>query len=213
MRRYIIIALIILLAGATYLTGFFIKKERSSDENLSLKQENENLKTEIQKSQLSSVIDVVFGESHLVAKIFSTYPFNTKNKITINIGEKQGIKKMMVATVGENILLGQITEVSENSSVVQTIFDPNWQLPVRIGEGQVDGLFQGGNTPKVVLIEKNKPVKTGDMVYSAGQEFPYGLKIGEITDIKDTAAGVFKEAFLKMPFNVGELREVQIIIK
>lgn len=207
MRRYVIITLIILLAGATYLTNFFISKQRSFDENLRFKQENENLKAEINCPSF-----IVYSSSSVItAKVFSTYPFNIKNQITINIGENQGVKKMMTATVGENILLGQIINVFENYSVIQTIFDPNFQLPVRIGDRQINALFQGGNEPKATLIEKNKSIKAGDIVYSASQEFPYGLKIGEISEIRETAAGVFKEAVIKMPFSMNELRETDIL--
>lgn len=211
MRRYLLIALIIFLAGATYLTNFFIKKERSFDEILRLKQENENLRAQIQQQTINNQQRTTSG-NYLTAKVFSTYPFNVKNIVTINTGEKQGIKKSMVATVGENILLGRITDVFENFSVIQTIFDPAWQLPVRIGKEEINGLFKAGNEPKVILIEKEKQIQTDDIVYSASQEFPYGLKIGEVAEIKETAAGVFKEAVLKMPFNVGELREIKILM-
>jgi len=210
-RRYFIILIIILLLGITYLTSFFIKKERSFDENLRLKQENENLRAQIQKFQIPISNYQLQQKNYLIAKVFSTYPFNIKNKITINVGEKQGVKKMMTAIVGENLLLGQVVEIFENSSVIQTIFDPSWQLPVRIGKEEINGLFQGGNEPKVVLIEKEKAIQIGDIVYSASQEFPYGLKIGEISEIKETVAGAFKEAVLKIPFNVNELREVNVI--
>jgi len=215
MRRYLLILLIILLAGATYLTNFFIAKQRSFDENLRLKQENENLRAQIQKSQLPLIncsSAVTNGSSSVItAEVFSTYPFNIKNQITVNAGEKQGVKKMMTATVGENLLLGQVINVFASYSVIQTIFDPNFQLSVKIGDKQIDGLFQGGNAPKVTLIEKNKQIQTGDIVYSASQEFSYGLKIGEVSEINETLAGVFKEAILKMPFNINELREIQII--
>jgi len=211
-RRYFIILIIILLLGITYLTSFFIKKERSFDENLRLKQENENLRAQIQKLQLP-ITNYQLSNNYLTAKVFSTYPFNIKNQVTINIGEKQGVKKMMTVTVGDNLLLGQVTEVFENYSVIQTIFDPNWQLSVRIGKEEINGLFQGGNEQKVVLIEKEKAIQISDIVYSASQEFPYGLKIGEISEIKETIAGVFKEAVLKIPFNINELREVNVITK
>lgn len=211
MRRYFLIAIIIAIVATTYLANFFIKKERSFDENLHLKQENENLKAQIQLLKVNGQKSEV-NNNFITAKVFSTYPFNVKNTITINAGEKQGIKKSMVATVGENILLGQVTDVFENFSVIQTIFDPDWQLPVRIGKEEINGLFKGGNEPKVILIEKEKEIQINDIVYSASQEFPYGLKVGEVVEIKETVAGVFKEAVLKMPFNVGELREVKIIL-
>jgi len=211
MRRYLIIGLIILLIGATYLTNFFISKQRSFDENSRLKIENENLKAQIEKSQILNLKSQISGNSYLTAKVFSTYPFNIKNQITVNAGENQEVKKMMTAAVGENILLGQVINVFQNYSVIRTIFDPNFQLPVRIGSQQVDALFQGGNEPRVSLIEKSKAIKTGDIVYSASQEFPYGLKLGEILEIRETSAGVFKEATLKIPFNINELREANIL--
>ncbi len=117
----------------------------------------------------------------------------------------------MAATYGNNILFGQVIKVFTDYSVVETDFDANFQLPGRVSEAQIDGLVQCGNEPKVSLIEKNKPIKTGDIVYSASQEFPYGLKIGEVSEVRETSAGVFKEATLKIPFNINELREVDIL--
>ena len=211
MKRYILILGIVILVIITYFTAFFIKKNRSFDENSRLKQENQDLIAQIQRLQVAGGELQNKNNNFISAKVFSTYPFNIKNKITIDAGEKQGVKKNMVVVLGENILVGQILEVFENYSVVQTIFDPNWQLPARIGQEEINGLFQGGGEPKVTLIEKNKPFQVNDAVYSASQEFPYGLKIGEVVEIKESSAGVFKEAILKMLFNVNELREVNII--
>ena len=209
LRRYFIILIVVLLTGTIYFTAFFIKKERSFDENLRLKQENEELRAQIQKSSILNPQSSILN-SYLTAKVFSTYPFNIKNQITVNVGEKQGIKKLAPVILKENILIGQVNEVFENYSVVKTIFDSNFQLPVRIGKDEINALFQGGGEPKVNLIDKEKPIQAGDIVYSASSEFPYGLKIGEISEIKETSAGVFKEAILKMPFNVNELRIVEI---
>lgn len=211
-RHYFIIVLIIFLVGIIYFTAFFIKKERSFDENLRLKQENEELRAQIQKSKIGNRKLEIPQENFLTVKVFSAYPFNIKNQITINAGEEQGVKKLAPAVLKENILVGQVIEVFKKYGVVKTIFDFNWQLPVRIGKNEINGLFQGGGEPKVVLIDKEKLIQVGDIVYSASSEFPYGLKIGEISEIKETSAGVFKEAILKMPFNVNELREINIII-
>ncbi len=213
MRRYIFLTLIILLLIITYSTTFFIEKKRSFNENLLLKQENQELRAQIQKIQIPVCGIQPPGDNYLSAKVFSTYPFNIKNQIVIDIGENKGIKKMMAATVGENILVGQVIEVYKTSSVIKTFFDPNWQLPVRIGKEETNGLLEGGSEPKVILIEKEKPLQVNDIVYSASQEFSYGLKIGEITEIRESAAGVFKEAVLKMPFNVSELREVNVLLR
>ncbi len=214
MKRYILTLLAILLVGITYFTLFFFKKERSFSENLRLKEENQDLRAQIQRIFDCKLPDGKCGiisstGKYLSVKVFSTYPFNIKNQLTLNAGEKQGVKPQATATLGDNVLVGQVSEVFENISVVKTIFDPNWQLPVRIGKDEINGMLQGGAEPKVILIEK--PIQVGDIVYSASAEYPYGLKVGEITEIKESAAGVFREAAIKIPFVVGELREVKII--
>ena len=222
MKKGILIGLVIALIFIVFLTGFFIKKDFLKEpvflikalfsradlyeENLFLKQQNEDLRAQI--NELRTTNYKLQTDNYLTAKIFSTYPFNIKNQLTINAGEKQGVKKGTTATIGENILVGQIIEVFENYSVARTIFDPKWQLPVRIGEEEVNGLLQGGNEPKITLIEK--PVKAGDIIYSAVADFPYGLKIGEISEIKETSSGIFKEAEVKVSYNINELREVNM---
>lgn len=210
MKRYILIILIIVITAAAYFADFFIKKGDEVNENILLKQENQQLLAQVQRS-------VLFGKNSgengnlFVAKVFSSYPFNIKNTITVSGGKNDGIKENMAATLGQNIFVGRVSKVFDDYSIVQTVFDPSWQMSVRMGAGEVDGLFQGGNEPRVTLIEKNKPLEAGDIVYSASKDFPYGLKIGEVSEIKEDSAGVFKEAILKMPFNVNELREINIL--
>lgn len=213
MKRYILAVSIIILIIVIFFTGFFIKKERFFDENTQLRKENENLKAELQGLNIENFAAKISSEDFLTVKVFSTYPFNIKSQIAVNAGEAQGVKKLMPALFGKNILLGQVVEVSKNYSSIQTIFDPNWQLPVRIGEKEINGLLQGGNEPKITFIEKDKPISVGDAVYSAKQGFPLGLKVGEISEVKESAPGVFKEAVLKTPFNISDLREVEILLQ
>ncbi|MEK7568465.1 MAG: rod shape-determining protein MreC [Patescibacteria group bacterium] len=208
MKRRLTAVFAVLIIVVVYFTGFFIKKERDFRENLLLKRENENLRGELQLA--AAGIKEAKKNDYLTAKVFSTYPFNFKNKITVNVGEKNGVKKSAVVAFGENIFIGQITDVSRDFGVARTVFDPNWQLPVRIGEEEINGLLQGGNEPRIVLVDNDEFLKAGLVVYSAGEGIPYGLKIGEIKEIGKDATGVFKEAFLKIPFNVGDLREVNV---
>lgn len=214
MRRYFVIVAAFILIGITYLTGFFIKRERFSNENFLLRQENEDLRAQIQRYSIPdfSPSGTLPGGKYLRARVFSTYPFNIKNQITVDAGGEQGVKNSMAVLIGENILVGKIREARTNVSLVETIFDPHFELPVRISEKEIDSLLQGGSEPKLILIEKTKLVRVGDFVYSAGSGMPYGLKIGEVAEIKENIAGLFKEVTIKAPFNVSELREVNILV-
>ena len=164
MKRFIILGLVVVLASLTYFTNFFLKKERSLNEVLRLREENQELRAQIERSLVLNLQsrDSSNPARHLKARVFSNYPFNIKNQITVGAGEDRGITKLAAVTLGENILVGQVKDVFENSSVVETIFNPGFELPVRIGEQEVDGLLQGGSEPRVVLDEKTKPVTAGE---------------------------------------------------
>lgn len=229
MRQGILLGLIIALLVGTFFTDIFIPKHfltaslvsisnkfgaDLSKENNSLKLENESLKAQLQKLQIFFPASEDSKKNELsikciLAKVFSTYPFNIKGALTIDKGSNDKIKNGQVVLASENILLGQISEVYDDSSVVRTIYDPNWQLPVKIGEEKINGLFVGGNDPKITLLEK--PVKVGDAVFVNSKDFPELIKLGEIKEMKQESGGILKEvAIIKTLYNINSLDEVYI---
>ncbi|MDP1719216.1 MAG: rod shape-determining protein MreC [bacterium] len=151
--------------------------------------------------------------SVLVAKVYSTFPFNNKNLLAVNAGTADGVSVGMPVSLEGNILLGQIIEVSEKQSIIRTIFDKDWSLPVRVGAGQYDALLVGSQNPRLTLIDKTNEINVGDVVISAKKDFPYGLKVGEISKVNELLASSFKEADLVFPYNPKDLREVAIFVK
>lgn len=149
----------------------------------------------------------------LVAKIYSTYPLNHRNFLSINAGSKDGVSAGMPVTFDGNFLLGKIIEISETSSIVRTIFDKDFSLPVRLGDGEVNALLVGGHDPRLNLIEKNFGAEEETMVFSAGKDFPYGLKIGKVGKIIDSLADSFKTASLELPYQIKDLRTAIILLK
>lgn len=149
----------------------------------------------------------------LVAKVYSTYPFNHRNLLTVNAGAADAVVAGMPVTIDGNFLLGQVIEVSENESVVRTIFDKDFTLSVKAGIAGVDALLVGGSQPALKLIEKNSEVSQSDLVYSAGRDFPYGLKIGKVGQLEDAVADAFKVALLELPYQANYIEEVAILLK
>lgn len=201
-----------LMRGVNFVADYF--KADLYKENVSLKIENENLRVQLQKDQIFYFENSSLKNSdgkYLPANIFSTYPFNVKNILTVNKGIKDGVKKGAAVVIGTDIFMGQVSDILENFSSIRTVFDPDWQIPVKIGENKINGLFKGGNDPKITLIEK--AVKVGDGVFSASKDFPLHLKIGEISQINEGTGGVFKEATVQVPYNIGELENVYILMQ
>lgn len=225
MKRIILISSVLVILIVTFVSEIFIPKHvfvASANfvrqyfkidfyqENILLKLQNENLKAQLQRAKDGEGFFTELVASHplVEANIFSTYPFNIKDTVVIDRGASDGVMLGMVATLADSLLLGQIVSVEEHSAVVRTIFDSRWQLPVKIGSDAVNGLFEGGNNPKVVLVEK--AVKVGDGVFSTAKEFPMGIKIGEIKEVKEDASGIFKEATIRTPYSVGDVQRIYL---
>ena len=80
------------------------------------------------------------------------------------------------------ILIGFVSGVSAHDSVVQTIFDPNFKLPVRIGAQDTMRFWSGGSYPMAESIAKTAVVAAGDVVYSAAPGMPYAIPVGTVRE-------------------------------
>ncbi|MEK7508047.1 MAG: rod shape-determining protein MreC, partial [Patescibacteria group bacterium] len=167
------------------------------DEAFALRAENEKLRADIAelqniKSQISQKPSGGIG-----AIVYSRYPLNFKSELLVNAGAREKISKNNAVTFG-GMLIGKISEVFEETSLVQTIYDERFQLAVRIGKDGAQALLRGGSFPILDLISSTETIKTGDIVYSAGESFPYGLPIAEIKDIRVSDDKLFQDSTLKI---------------
>ena len=164
-----------------------------------LERENEALREEL------------FGDKETGRiKVYSTHPFTSRSEIAIAAGVEDGIRTGDVIVVSGDILVGRVTDVFESSSVVTTIFDPSWEIAVRIGEEEIDALMQGGNEIKLTLIPMDSFVEEEEKIITASEGFPYGLELGFVREVQNTEGGVFKEALINPSFRVSQLRNVSV---
>jgi len=189
--------------------------ERLSLENDSLKTElyiDENFQPEVDQPSAESVKKDEWNYLHV--KIFSSYPFNDQNLISITSGEISDVRQYQAVAAAPGILLGQIIKVNKNTALVRTIFDKDFIAAVKIGENRTDALLKGGIPPTLEMIEKSKTIKNGEIVYNADKKYPYGFKLGEvqIVENKNTdTAGLFQKAYLRTDYSISSLEEALII--
>lgn len=194
-----------------YFSRFFFHTNALQEENLNLRLENEKLKAQLGLGSTEKETWLK-GLEYRPATIFSTYPFNNQRVLAIALGSEDGLKKSMPVVAAPGILLGQVIEVFPKYSLVKTIFDPDFKIPVRIGAAATDALLEGGNQPMVTLINKNTLALSGDFVYSAGVQFPYRMQIGILAVVSDFQDNFLKKAELKINYNINELKKVYVIV-
>jgi cell shape-determining protein MreC len=111
----------------------------------------------------------------------------------------------------QGMLIGQVQTVFENESLIQTIFDNNLKMPVRIGSTGTDGLLQGGADPVVGSIASTAAIAPGDVVYSAAPGIPYAQPIAEVVATSTSADSLFQQATLSFPYDINNVQTVLIM--
>jgi len=146
----------------------------------------------------------------LTVPVYSRYPLNLKDQLSIAAGAADGIRAGDIALI-DGYFVGIVEKTFENSAVVQTIFDKRFQAPVRIGAAGADALLKGGTDPEIALIPGSAMVSEGDQIYSAVEGVPYGTPLGSLRNLRDSDDKVFRAARLAVPYNSGSLKELTII--
>lgn len=159
---------------------------------------------------LTASIGLSRSGTALKVPVYSQYPLNLKNQLSIAAGTADGVKEGDVALTN-GYLVGIVEKSFEHSALVQTVFDKRFQAPVRIGTAGADALLRGGNEPELTLIPADAAVSEGDVVYAAANGMPYGISIGSLQGLHDSEDRVFREAVLSVPYAAGDLEELTIV--
>lgn len=171
--------------------------------------ENESLKAELTKLQNIESQLPTKPAGYIRAVVYSRYPMNFKNELTLNVGKNDGISEGAAVVFG-GVLIGRIAKVFDDTSLAETVFDSRFGTAVRIGSAGIDALLRGGALPDVALMPAKSDVKSGDIVYSASPDFPYGLPIAEIGEAKVSSDRLFKEASLNFVYDINAVENVLV---
>ncbi|MEK7195863.1 MAG: rod shape-determining protein MreC, partial [Patescibacteria group bacterium] len=136
--------------------------------------------------------------------------FNGKRDISIAAGKKDDIQSGAIITFGSKVFIGKVSQVNNSTSIVKTVYDPGYQVAVRIGTKEVDGLFKGGLNPIVDLIKTDADIKEGDEIITASPNLPYGLFIGTVKNITQVPGAPFKQTKVELGVELSSLRDVSI---
>jgi cell shape-determining protein MreC len=178
-----------------------------------LQRENLGLRAQLIQSLSRPELIKDGKERYISAELYSRYPFNVADQIFISSGKVDGVASGSPVLVEKGIFLAQITTVSEKSAVARTVLSSGWELPVKIGDDRIDALLVGGFEPKLTLVSKKKPISGGEVIILASRDFPYGLTIGRVGEVSETAEGVFREATVVLPYDLNDLRRILVRIQ
>jgi rod shape-determining protein MreC len=189
------------ISSANFLTGGVYERINSVSEYLNLKTQNQTLANEnarlksllfnIKDSTIVPKIDSLKGVSKIniiVSKVIHNSYNVHENYLTINSGEKDGVKSDM-GVINSNGIVGIIEKTSANYATIVSILNKKSQINAKIKKTNHFGslIWNGKSTGFVQLIDVPRlaSVRKGDTIVTGGQSviFPENINIGTIDKI------------------------------
>lgn len=135
----------------------------------------------------------------------------SQDSILINKGVQDGLLKDMPIITEQNVLVGRVISVYDRFSKVMLISHKDSSLDAEFGvvrgQGNFNLLFD--------LIPREQEIFPGDMVVTSGfdNDFPKGLLIGQIKEVKKNDVEPFQQAEIEPAFNISRLDKVFVILE
>ena len=200
---------------------FIFASRQSAQENRALKEqigqllsENANLRRKLSETETQ-----LTQEYHLDPKTYNliaSRPIGLTRYLKIDKGMDSGLK-MGQAVVFKDNYIGKIIQISNVSSSIQLLSDPESKISAfsqgLSGRGKGVLIGQFGTEILMDKILHEEQIEVGDLVYSEGIEgfLPRGLVLGRVTQVIDAQNQIFKQAKVKPVFDIGDLELVFVI--
>ena len=139
----------------------------------------------------------------------------SQDSILINKGKKDGVLEGLPVITGQKVLLGKISQVYERFSEVILISNKKSSFEAKIMDKEIYGLVRGKGSLDLYfdLIPKDKEVSSGDMVVTAvlGGDFPSGILLGSIKEVKRSDIESFQQAEIISAFDLNKIDYLFIV--
>jgi len=207
--------------GASGISDYFDLE----DQNEILVEENERLRSQIFNSgdsiiSASAKIDSIsYNGRYKIqsAKIINNNYSSTKNYLTLNKGEKAGIKEDMGVITSKGIV-GIIDNTSNGYSRILSILNTKSRINAQLKSSYHIGSLKwngksAATTVQLTDISKFAPIKEGDSIITGGQStiFPKGIPIGTIVSFVLDISGDTYTIQVKLFNDMTNLSHIYII--
>jgi rod shape-determining protein MreC len=136
-------------------------------------------------------------------------------RLIVGLGARGGVTVDMPVTVPQG-LVGIVTDVGPNSSVVRTVLDPQSRVGVTVRGKGGQGIAVGdvGDRVRVTGFLEVEPVVVGDLIEtsSRGGLFPQGVLVGVVEEVLPPDPNELRRAYIVRPaVDIATLREVVLL--
>ncbi len=196
------------------------------EENRALREENDELRkqivllqeAELENESLRRLLEFKQAaptQQLLAAEVIGRDPNNLLGYLVIDRGRNDGIEVNMPVLAADG-LVGRISSVTDNSATVLLITDPSSSVSALVQRSRATGVVQGAQGHRLVLryVTQDSSIERGDIVISSGLggNLPTRLVIGQVVEVLQTEASMFKEAVLVPAVSAADLERVMVLL-
>ena len=182
--------------ASSTITGYFHLRGINDDLNrriAELEQENLALRAGLQqaKEQLfvhgEEYVPAIAPYRFIVGRVINNSLFRTRNYITINCGEADGVRPDM-GVVDQNGVVGIVNVVGTHASRVISVLNSDLRLSCKLkGSDAFGSLSWDGESPRYAILEelpRHVPFEIGDTIVTSGHSvvFPEGIPVGTVVE-------------------------------
>ena len=198
---------------------------------LTLRQENETLRRRLQELQSAArravELDLMnrrlegllqfkesLGGRAVAARVIGRSPLERVHTVTLDKGERDGIRRGMAVLVSEGVV-GRVISVSPHAGRVLLISDHSSGVDALVQRTRVHGIAEGRVEGGCALkyVHRADEVRVGDTVVTSGLDgiFPKGQLIGKVVGVEWNANRLFQAVEVEPGVEFATVEEVLVV--
>ena len=153
------------------------------------------------------------------AKVTRRSSSNWDSTLTLNVGSREDVAVNDCVIDQYGNLVGVVTEVGYNWSLVATVLDPDVEFGARVARVDEDAVLEGDfalmleGELKLAYLPVDTKLVSGDQVTTSGlgEIFPEGLMVGTVRSLYTEADGLSRSAVVVPSADLADIRYVYVI--
>jgi rod shape-determining protein MreC len=158
--------------------------------------------------------------STVTAPVIARDPSGVLKTLVIGAGTDQGVRVDQIV-LSEQGVVGRVSEAGSNYAKVLLITDSASSVSALVQTSRASGIVRGqyGDTLVMEWILQSDPVKSGDIIVTAGlglgnelrSLYPKGLVIGTVVDVTKAEVAAYQRAVVAPAVDLRKLENVLVI--
>jgi len=149
------------------------------------------------------------------AEVVGRLSIETRNYVTLNIGEKKGIREGM-PVMTERGLVGRVVGLNGNYSIVQLLTHRDTRVTARMLSSRQNGVvvWDGGRNLVLRDVPIGQKPKKGDTVVTSelSSYFPEGIVIGTVSVVEDEPGTLYSRITLTPAVDFSTMEEAFVVL-